>query len=175
MSADLVILDCDGVLVDSEPIANRILAEDMNSHGLPLSTEGAADLFVGGKIKSAFDQARSLGAALPDDWVEDFYDRMIKALGQDVVAVDGAHTLLDWLDTKGIPYCVASNGPMRKMNVTLTRTALWPRLEGRIFSAHDVGIAKPDPRLLLHAVKAMGTSPNCAVVIEDSVNGVRAA
>lgn len=175
MSTELVILDCDGVLVDSEPITNRILAEDMTRHGLPLSTEGAIDLFVGGTIKSAFDQARTLGAALPDDWVEDFYDRMIKALGQEVVAIAGAHALLDRLDSEGIPYCVASNGPMRKMDVTLTRAALWPRVEGRIFSAHDVGVAKPDPGLFLHAAKAMGASPSRAVVIEDSVSGVRAA
>lgn len=175
MSAELVILDCDGVLVDSEPITNRILAEDMTRHGLPLSTEGAIDLFVGGSIKSAFDQARTLGAALPDNWVEDFYDRMIEALGREVVAIEGAHALLDRLDTEGIPYCVASNGPMQKMDVTLTRTAIWPRVEGRIFSAHDVGIAKPDPGLFLHAAKALETSPDRVVVIEDSVSGVRAA
>jgi HAD superfamily hydrolase (TIGR01509 family) len=175
MSVELVILDCDGVLVDSEPITNRMLAEDMTRHGLRLSTEGAIDLFVGGTIKSAFDQARTLGAALPDDWIEDFYDRMIKALGQEVIAVEGAHALLDRLDREGIPYCVASNGPMRKMNVTLKRTALWSRVKGRIFSAHDVGVAKPDPGLFVHAAKAMRTPPNHSVVIEDSVSGVRAA
>jgi HAD superfamily hydrolase (TIGR01509 family) len=175
MSVELVILDCDGVLVDSEPITNRMLAEDMTRHGLPLSTKTAIDLFVGGTIKSAFDHARKLGAALPDDWVENFYGRMIQALGQEVVAIEGAHALLDRLDKEGIPYCVASNGPMRKMDVTLTRTAIWPRVEGRIFSAHDVGSAKPDPGLFLHAAKAMRTSPKSAVVIEDSVSGVRAA
>ena len=93
--------------------------------------------------------------------------------GQEVVAIEGAHALLDRLDTEGLPYCVASNGPMRKMDVT--RTALWPRVEGRIFSAYDVGVAKPDPGLFLHAAKAMGAYPNRAVVIEDSVSGVRAA
>lgn len=175
MSVDLVIFDCDGVLVDSEPITNRILAQGMTRHGLPLSTEGAIDLFVGGTIKSVFDQARTLGAALPDDWIEDFYDRMIETLGREVVAIEGAHALLDRLDAAGIPYCVASNGPMRKMDVTLKRTGLWPWVEGRIFSAHDVGVAKPDPGLFLHAAKALGTSPDHAVVIEDSVSGIRAA
>lgn len=175
MSAELVIFDCDGVLVDSEPITNRLLAEDMTCHGLPLSTEGAIDLFVGGTIKSAFDQARLLGATLPDDWVEDFYGRMIEALGQEVVAIEGAHALLDRLDAEGIPYCVASNGPMRKMEVTLNRTALWSRVKGRIFSAHDVGVAKPHPGLFLHAASSLGAFPNQAVVIEDSVSGVRAA
>lgn len=175
MSIKLVIFDCDGVLVDSEPITNRVLAQDMTRHGLPLSTEDAIDLFVGGTIKSAFDKACALGAELPDDWVDDFYERMIEALGREVVAIEGAHALLDRLEAAGIPYCVASNGPMRKMDVTLKRTALWPRLEGRIFSAHDVGIAKPDPGLFLHAAKALGTPADLAVVIEDSVSGVRAA
>ncbi len=175
MSVELVILDCDGVLVDSETITNRILAEDMTRHGLPLSTEDAMDLFVGGTVKSAFDQARALGAALPDGWVEGFYERMIETLGHEVVAIEGAHALLDRFDKAGIHYCVASNGPMRKMDVTLTRTGLWPRVEGRIFSAHDVGVAKPDPGLFLHAAKALRTSPERAVVIEDSVSGVRAA
>ena len=175
MSAKLVIFDCDGVLVDSEPITNRILAEDMTRHGLPLSTEGAIDLFVGGTIKSAYDRACMLGAALPDDWVEDFYDRMIEALGREVVAIEGAHALLDRLGVATVPYCVASNGPMRKMDVTLKRTGLWPRVEGRIFSAHDVGVAKPDPGLFLHAARVFRTPPGHTVVIEDSVSGVRAA
>ena len=175
MRADLVIFDCDGVLVDSEPITNRMLAQDMTRHGLPMSTDGAIELFVGGTIKSAFDQARTLGAALPDNWVDDFYDRMIEALGREVVAVEGAEALLDQLDASGIPYCVASNGPMRKMDATLKRTGLWPRVEGRIFSAHEVGVAKPDPGLFLYAAKALGTPPHCAVVIEDSASGARAA
>ena len=175
MSVELVILDCDGVLVDSETITNRILAEDMTRHGLPLSTEDAMDLFVGGTVKGAFDQARTLGAALPNDWVEDFYERMIETLGREVIAIEGAHALLDRFDTAGIRYCIASNGPMRKMDVTLKRTGLWPRVEGHIFSAHDVGVAKPDPGLFLHAAKVSRTSPDGVVVIEDSVSGVRAA
>jgi HAD superfamily hydrolase (TIGR01509 family) len=175
MSADLVILDCDGVLVDSEPITNRLLAKDMTRYGLPMSTEGAIDLFVGGTIKSAFERASALGAALPDNWVDDFYDRMIETLGREVVAIEGAHTLLDRLDTAGVPYCVASNGPMRKMDVTLKRTDLWRRVEGRIFSAHDIGVAKPDPGLFLYAARMMGVITEAVVVIEDSVSGVRAA
>ncbi len=175
MNADLVIFDCDGVLVDSEPITNRILAEDMTRYGLPLSTEAAIDLFVGGTIKSAFDRARALGAALPDEWIEDFYGRMIETLDREVVAIEGAHDLLDRLDTARVPYCVASNGPMRKMDVTLRRTNLWAQVEGRIFSAHDVGVAKPDPGLFLHAARALEVPPSRAVVVEDSASGVRAA
>ncbi|MEL6998657.1 MAG: HAD family hydrolase [Pseudomonadota bacterium] len=171
----LVIFDCDGVLVDSEPITNRLIAEEMTAHGLPMTTEQSIELFVGGTIKSVFERARGMGAALPDGWVEGYYDLMIATLADEVEIIPGIAGVLDVLDTAGIPYCVGSNGPMRKMHVTLKKTGLWERLEGRIYSAHDVGIAKPDPGLYLHAAAAMGIAPGDAVVIEDSASGVRAA
>ncbi|MGD1923263.1 MAG: HAD family hydrolase [Paracoccaceae bacterium] len=171
----LVIFDCDGVLVDSEPITNRLIAEEMTTHGLPMTTEQSIEMFVGGTIKSVFERAREMGAALPDGWVEGYYDLMITTLADEVEIIPDIAGVLDDLDTASIPYCVGSNGPMRKMNVTLRRTGLWERLEGRIYSAHDVGVAKPDPGLYLHAAEAMGISPGDAVVIEDSASGVRAA
>ncbi|MEM9062007.1 MAG: HAD family phosphatase [Pseudomonadota bacterium] len=171
----LVIFDCDGVLVDSEPITNRLIAEEMTAHGLPMTTEQSIELFVGGTIRSVYERALELGATLPDGWVERYYDQMISALADEVEVIPGVATILDVLDSHNIPYCVGSNGPMRKMEVTLRRTGLWGRLTGRIHSAHDVGIAKPDPGLYLHAAHAMGVAPEDAVVIEDSVSGVRAA
>lgn len=171
----LVIFDCDGVLVDSEPITNRLMAEDMTAHGLPMTRDEAIDLFVGGTIKSVFELARSKGAALPDDWVDNFYDRMIKTLRKEITIIPGVKSVLDALDRAGIPYCVASNGPVRKMEATLSETGLWDRLEGRLHSAHDVGVAKPDPGLFLHAALQMGVLPNEAIVIEDSGSGAKAA
>ena len=175
MRPALVIFDCDGVLVDSEPITNRALAENLTAHGLPMTTEDSMNAFVGGTMKSVFSEARRMGAALPDDWVDGFYDIMCKALEDQVEIIPGVTAALDGLDRAGIPYCVASNGPMRKMEVTLGRTGLWERMVGRIFSAHDVGIAKPDPGLFLHAAARMGTTPQTSVVIEDSGSGARAA
>ncbi|MFK7942862.1 MAG: HAD family hydrolase [Paracoccaceae bacterium] len=175
MKPDLVIFDCDGVLVDSEPITNRLLAEDISAHGLPISTEQCIELFVGGTIKSVFEKANGLGAALPQDWVAGFYGRMIETLGAEVEAIPGIHGVLDRLDMAGILYCIGSNGPVRKMEVTLGRTGLWDRFVGRVFSAHDVGIAKPEPGLFLHAARSFGTSPGRCVVVEDSASGVRAA
>jgi len=85
--------------------------------------------------------------------------------------------VLDALDAHDIPYCIGSNGPTAKMEVTLGRTNLWERFHPYIFSPHDIGMdkAKPGPGLYLHAAKTMGFAPKDAVVIEDSVTGVRAA
>lgn len=175
----LIIFDCDGVLVDSEPITNGLMAREMTEAGLPLSTEEAMALFVGGTIKSVFTQARNLGARLPDDWVAAFYDRMCATLEEEVEAIPGIHAVLDRIATAELATCIASNGPMRKMAVTLGRTGLLNRFggmdSGRVFSAHDVGIAKPEPGLFLHAARAHGADPSDCVVIEDSGSGAQAA
>lgn len=175
MPPALVIFDCDGVLVDSEPITNRVLAQDLTRHGLPLDTHECIELFVGGTMRGVFTRAREMGARLPETWVEDFYEIMITTLGREVEAIPGIHAVLDQLDAAGIAHCVASNGPMRKMAVTLGRTGLHDRLAGRLYSAHEVGIAKPDPGLFLHAAAAHDTRAGECVVIEDSASGARAA
>ena len=174
-SMRLVIFDCDGVLVDSEPITNRMLAEELSASGLPMTRDQAIEMFVGGTIQSVFEKACALGAELPNDWVEGFYDRMVDTLRREIEIVPGVSFVLDVLDRHGIPYCVGSNGPMKKMEATLQKTGLWHRLNGRIYSAHDVGIAKPDPGLFLHAAQEMGFRPDETVVIEDSASGAKAA
>ena len=171
----LVIFDCDGVLVDSEPITNRLMAEELTLHGLPTTREESIERFVGGTIQSVYEQACEMGAALPDDWVSSFYSRMIDVLRAEVSIIPGISDVLDALDRAHVPYCVASNGPMAKMDATLKVTDLWDRMDGRIYSAHDVGIAKPDPGLFLHAAQEMGCSPEQCVVIEDSASGTKAA
>lgn len=175
MPPSLVIFDCDGVLVDSEPITNAMLAQDLTDHGLATTTEDCMRLFVGGTLASVAEKARGMGARLPGGWVDDFYERMFDALAEQVEAIPGVDGVLDALDAAGIPYCVGSNGPPNKMQITLGRTGLLARLQGRLFSAHTVGIAKPDPGLYLHAAHAMGHDPATTTVIEDSVSGVRAA
>lgn len=171
----LVIFDCDGVLVDSEPITNDLMAKEMTRYGLPMTQAEAIDLFVGGTIQSVRETATKMGARLPEDWVDGFYDRMIETLVKHVKIIPDVAKVMDRLDAACIPYCVASNGPMRKMRATLQCTGLWDRLEGRIHSAHDVGIAKPDPGLFLHAANAEGVAPTACVVIEDSSSGAQAA
>ena len=175
MKPALVIFDCDGVLVDSEPITNAAMARDLTAHGLSISTEQCMELFVGGTIRMVFEQATEMGANLPDNWVAHFYEQMFVELADKVEAIPGIHAAVTAIQQAGIATCVASNGPMRKMEITLGRTGLWDPFEGRMFSAHDVGIAKPDPGLFLHAAKTMGVGPETCVVIEDSASGARAA
>ncbi|MEM6664426.1 MAG: HAD-IA family hydrolase [Pseudomonadota bacterium] len=175
MTPALVIFDCDGVLVNSEPITNREMAKDLTAHGLSVTTEQCIELFVGGTIASVADRARELGADLPPDWVTSFYDRMCATLGEEVEAIPGVHDAIAAVEAAGIATAIGSNGPMRKMEVTLARTGLMERFRGRIFSAHDVGVAKPDPGLYLHVAASVGHSPETTTVVEDSVSGVRAA
>ena len=175
MTPGLVIFDCDGVLVDSEPITNRELAADLTAHGLPLTTEECIANFVGGTMRSVAEKARTMGADLPDDWVERFYDRMCAALDKDITAIRGAAHAVDRITAAGIPVAIGSNGPMRKMDITLGRTGLVNRFTGRIFSAHEMGIAKPDPTFYTRIADTLDTPHHATIVIEDSASGVKSA
>jgi HAD superfamily hydrolase (TIGR01509 family) len=171
----LVIFDCDGVLVDSEPITNRILSEQLTRYGLPTSEAECAERWVGGTVAGIFREAQALGAPLPDDWVEATYAIYFETLGREVEPVPGVTAVLDRLDAAGIRYCVASNGPVRKMEVTLGRCRLTGRFGGRVYSAHVVGATKPEPGLFLHAAAMSGARPAGCVVIGDSPNDALAA
>ena len=175
MTPSLVIFDCDGVLVDSEPITNRELAADLTAHGLPLTTEGCIELFVGGTMNSVYAEARRLGAALPDDWVDRFYERMFAALAAEVEAVPGVAEAVGRIGAAGVPMAIGSNGPLRKMEITLGRTGLADHFDGCIFSAHEIGVAKPDPAFYAHVVRTMGRDAGDCLVVEDSPSGVRSA
>lgn len=172
---ELVIFDCDGVLVDSEPLANTVLIENLATYGLHLTLEDTERLFVGGTIAGVHKTARGLGADLPDDWVDAMYAAIFDRLRQGVDLIPGIPDLLDHLDAEGIPFCVASNGPPDKMRITLGQNGLWERFEANMVSAHTHGVAKPAPGLFLKAAEPFGVSPDRVVVIEDSRNGVTAA
>lgn len=172
---ELVIFDCDGVLVDSETVSNRVLAANLARHGLPLTVERCMDLFVGGTMAGVADIARQMGADLPDTWVEEVYAETYDALRRGVDVIAGIPALLDRLDAEAIPYAVASNGSDDKMRITLGQNGLWDRFHGRRFSAHALGVAKPDPGLFLAAATQFGVAPSRAVVVEDSATGVTAA
>jgi HAD superfamily hydrolase (TIGR01509 family) len=172
---ELIIFDCDGVLVDSEPVANRLMAENLTRHGLPMTTAQSMDIFVGMSMTGVEAKARGLGAELPEDWVAGVYRETYAALAQGVDAIPGIADLLDRLDAAGRRYCVASNGSLEKMRITLGGTGLLPRFEARMYSAHELGIAKPDPGLFLHAASAQGVDPSRCLVIEDSASGAEGA
>jgi HAD superfamily hydrolase (TIGR01509 family) len=172
---DLVIFDCDGVLVDSEPLSHAVLRDNLARHGLDLPLARISDLFVGGTIMGVRDTACGMGARLPDDWVAAIYAEIFAVLAEKVEPVPGIFAVLDALDAAGVPYAVGSNGPHRKMEITLARTGLRERLEGRIVSREDVARPKPAPDIYLRAAAIAQVAPARALVIEDSPSGARGA
>ena len=170
---ELVIFDCDGVLVDSEVIGNTIMAKSLSAHGLVVSLDECMALFVGATMARVKVKAEGLGAVLPDDWVEQIYAEIYEALRQNCPLIEGVLEVLDALDAAGVPYCVASNGRFEKMEITLGQNGIMERFGGRIYSAQALGTAKPAPELFWHA--AQGVKHERCVIIEDSLNGIRGA
>ncbi len=171
-----VLFDCDGVLVDSEPVTLALLHEDLRAAGLMLTPERIETLFLGGTIRGVWERARALGARLPDGWVEDFYARLYPLLARGTPLMPGVEALLDRLDAAGISYAVGSNGAPEKMQVTLGQhPAVMARLTGRLFSGQALGVPKPHPGLWLHCAAALGVGPADCVVVDDSPTGCRGA
>lgn len=176
MTPRAVIFDCDGVLVDSEPASFALMATDLAAHGLTMPRAEMERLFLGGTIAGVFTSARSLGAALPDTWVADFYERLYARLAEGTGLIPGILDVLDRLDQSAIPYAVGSNGSDHKMQVTLGQhPGLIARFCGHLYSGQTLGAPKPAPDLYLHAAHALGQRPADCIVIEDSPTGARAA
>ena len=172
----LVIFDCDGVLVDSEPITNRLLRDDLAGRGLDLGLDQIMHLFVGGTMAGVAEKAAAMGADIPDTWVDDFYVEMYRQLALGTPLINGVTAVMDRLDTANIPYCVGSNGSLQKMAITLGQyPELQTRLAGKLYSAHALGTAKPDPDMFLIAARDFGIDPAQTVVIDDSPTGCIAA
>ena len=121
----LVIFDCDGVLVDTETVTDGVLANYVSTHGAQITRAQVHDLFTGGTMEGAGQEAAKRGAILPDTWLNEIYVAIFKELGEGVDVFPGLIDLLDALDTQGIPYAVASNGPMAKMRISLGPSGLW--------------------------------------------------
>ncbi len=172
---ELVIFDCDGVIVDSEGIFAAVLAKSLTKYGVPTSPDYCLSHYKGQVMRDVMQQAIDAGAALPDGWISEVYAEVDGGLKRGTPVIDGIPELFDLLDRAEIPYCVASNGRVEKMDITLGQNGLIPRFKGNIFSAYAVGIAKPDPGLFLYAAEKMGIAPRAAVVIEDSKSGTLAA
>ena len=171
-----VLFDCDGVVADSEPATFDLLAEDFGARGLHLTRTEMERLFLGGTIERCGQIAAERGAALPPDWVASFYARLHDRLAAHTPLIPGVTAVFDALDRAGLAYAIASNGSLAKMRITLGQHAgLMARLEGRLFSGHDLNMLKPAPDLYLHAAQQLGHSPARCVVIEDSAPGARAA
>ncbi len=167
---DLVILDCDGVLVDSERLAVRTEAEILKRLGWPLTETDIVERFVGRSAAYMRDQIEQhLGRSV--DWDTEFEPRYREVFERELVAVPGVVGALDEITT---PMCVASSGSHDKMKFTLAKTGLLDRFNGRIFSVDEVEHGKPAPDIFLYAAEKMGAEPGRCAVVEDSVSGVTA-
>ncbi|MEU0166977.1 HAD family hydrolase [Streptomyces iakyrus] len=177
MRYDLVIFDNDGVLVDSEPISNRLLAAYLTELGHPTSYEESIRDYMGSAMHRIHELVlQRTGQRLPESFDDVFHARVFAAFEQELVAVAGASGVLEKLAADGVPYCVASSGSHERIRVGHRTTGLdqWFD-EERIFSSQDVGRGKPAPDLFLYAAERMGASPERCVVVEDSPLGVQAA
>jgi HAD superfamily hydrolase (TIGR01509 family) len=174
VTVKLVIFDCDGVIVDSEPMTDRILSDDLTAHGLPISAEEIHHLFTGGTMEWVEAESRRRGATLPDDWLDHIYGRIFAALDEGVPVVEGFLPLLDRIEMAGIATAIASNGPIAKMKRSLGPSGIFDRLDGRILSGHDHK-PKPDPAMLHHAMAKAGVTAEETVMIDDMPAGTKAA
>ena len=171
-SVNLVIFDCDGVLVDSERITNIVFAEMLNELGIPVTLEDMFEQFVGNSMSYCLQSIKGLlGKPVPEEFVPEYIDRTAIALSKNLKAVDGITEVLNELR---IPYCVASSGTHEKMQMTLGITNLLSYFEGKIFSVTEVQRGKPYPDVFLYAAERMGVQPDNCVVVEDTPIGVRA-
>lgn len=171
---EMVVFDCDGVIVDSERLTCEVIRDDLARHGLDLTVDDVMDRFVGGTMKDVLAKSRAAGAQLPDDWVEAIYLKMYARLAEAVELIPGIVEVLDALDAAGVPYAVGSNGRIAKMEVTLGRTGLLDRFEGRLLSGQDFAAPKPAPDVYLGAMALVDADPSRCAVIEDSATGARA-
>jgi HAD superfamily hydrolase (TIGR01509 family) len=173
VATELVIFDCDGVLVDSDRIALRIQAEHITALGLPTTYEDCVRDFLGiGMPATLRIIEERLGAPLPGDWADDLDAAVRDAFRRELRPVPGIAAALDAI---ALPTCVASSGTQEKMRLTLGLTGLHDRFAGRIFSAEEVERGKPAPDLFLHAASRMGAAPAACIVVEDSPAGAAAA
>lgn len=170
---ELVVFDCDGVLVDSEVIAVRVDQLVLADLGWDLELEEIVERFVG-RSEAHFIAAieEQLDTELGEGWDRKYDPWYQAAFERGLVAVDG---MVEALDGIRLPLCVASSGSHAKMRRTLGQTGLLHRFEGRIFSATEVAHGKPVPDLFLHAAGTLGAAPEQCAVVEDSTHGVQAA
>jgi HAD superfamily hydrolase (TIGR01509 family) len=170
---ELVIFDCDGVLIDSERLAVKVDVLVLRELGWPLSEAEVIERFVGRSDRDTQAAIEAhLGRKLPAGWEKQFEPLYRRLFAAELAPVEG---VLDALEHITLPSCVASSGTHEYLRYMLGLTGMYERFSGRIFSAEDVARGKPAPDLFLYAAERMAARPTCCVVVEDSRSGVEAA
>jgi HAD superfamily hydrolase (TIGR01509 family) len=169
---DLIIFDCDGVLVDSEVVGCECLRATLCEFGYPIDLEGVVEKFLGRSFSVVREEYQlALGRPLGGDFVDRHRQALREAFAASLRPMPEIEGVLDSLAT---PFCVASSSDTERLAFSLAITGLAPRFGERVFSADAVARGKPAPDLFLHAARLMGAEPFRSLVIEDSVMGVRA-
>lgn len=170
---DLVIFDCDGVLVDSEVISCAAHAETLTRHGYKITADQVFDRFLGRSMRQAsLEVEAEMGRSLPDDFHAQVYAEIFRLFA---VSLQATPHVDEALAAIALPVCVASSGPPEKISASLNRVGLWDRFAPHIFSAVQVRNGKPAPDLFLFAAAQMQAAPARCLVIEDSLAGIAAA
>ncbi|MBW4710113.1 HAD family hydrolase [Roseobacter sp. YSTF-M11] len=170
---DLLILDCDGVVIDSEVISASTLIGLLAKWGINIDTEFVRQHFLGRSFPTVTGSVYELfSVQLPEDFESAYRQRLFKAFETELTLVDGIERLLDRL---AIPHCIATSSSPVRVNRSLELTGVRPRFEGRIFTASEVATGKPAPDLFLHVADKMQVAPDKCMVIEDSGVGLEAA
>lgn len=176
MLPDLIIFDCDGVLIDSEGVASRLIAENLTTLGWKMDEAQAQELFLGMSITDMQPMIEAhLGQALQSAWRADLAAALVVALERESVLIPGARQMLERVNAMGLAWRVASNSSDEEMAVKFTRTGLGDLVAGKCFAAAKWGRPKPAPDVYLAAARDAGVSPEHCLVIEDSALGVAGA
>ncbi|WP_445731939.1 HAD family hydrolase [Mariniflexile sp.] len=168
-----IIFDCDGVLVDSEPISIQVLVDMANELGANIDLAYGMKHFKGSFMKACIEKISLLiNKTVPATFENDYRTESFRRFNESMKPIKGIKDVLDRLE---LPFCVASSGPENKIRLNLELTGLLPYFENNIFSCYTIQKWKPDPAVFLWAAETMGYKPNECLVIEDSLSGVIAA
>ena len=171
MKPDLIIFDCDGVLVDSEVLSCRCLSEALEGYGIHLGVDQALDLFLGRSVTAVFEHYEALGRPIPRQFVAELRTGIRTAFLASLCPIEGVRPVLEDLR---IPHCVASSSDVDRVSFSLSLTGLASHFDTRLYTSQMVERGKPAPDLFLYAAERMQVDPHRTLVIEDSISGVKA-
>ena len=171
ITSDLIIFDCDGVLVDSELLSCACLSSVLAGYGIDLDLDTALELFTGRSVAAIRQHYDALGRTLPDEFSAELDRKVREIFSSSLSPIEGVGSVLEHLQ---VPTCVASSSDLKRVSHSLAVTGLSVHFNGRLYTSQMVKRGKPAPDLFLHAAAAMGTDPRRTLVVEDSVSGVTA-